>query len=191
MKKSFQRFAGIDPGVYGAVCVIDRKGKLLYLADSPGVKKSKKKSDLMNRFWPNFSLKIIREGKADAVVIEEQFPHPNTGKIQTAVIVFSYALWCGLCVGRVQKIRTFRPQDWKKLMIPKDWKQPWLRSKFGNNIPKEIPDRDNKQMSVDRAIEMGHPSFRKFLNDRSCDFRYIHGNAEAYLLAELCRQIYM
>jgi hypothetical protein len=152
-------FIGIDPGSTGAVAVID-KGAVQF-HDTPTLQVKGRR--------------VIHTGKcadillglpADSLVmIERSQPMPKNGSIACFGLGYSFGVWVGILAACGFKWLLVRPQEWKKLLLPKD---------------RQAGDKDQ---SRDIAVQL-YPLAEYHL-ERVMD----HNRAEALLIAEYGRRV--
>ncbi len=106
---------GIDPGVTGAIAMIDGQGKLLEVIDVEAIeqaKKGRRRLDLHHFAW------AIRQISADwimphLIVIEVQHSMHNQGMVSTFTNGYGYGGMLGILTALDQPYCVVRPNDWK------------------------------------------------------------------------------
>jgi crossover junction endodeoxyribonuclease RuvC len=164
-------YAGIDPGLGGAIAFLDEDGHLLNVWDTPtmDVKKGKghkrlymvsEMADLLTHSQPgaSFSPKEIR-----MVGIELIHAMPKNGSISGFRLGQGLGLWEMACAAR------YIPYEW---IIPQRWKKELLGAGVGSD----------KRASIVRAQEL-IPSCAQYLKRKKDD-----GRADAILIAEYTRR---
>jgi len=110
-------YIGIDPGLNGAIAVIDPDGKL-HLEDTPVLlpdpKKGKREYDEAGMRRCLASWFVIDEAKA---VIEKQQAFPGQGVSSTFRTGMGYGIWRGLLAGLQIPYEIVGPRTWKKEML--------------------------------------------------------------------------
>ena len=155
------RVIGIDPGLTGAVCVLN--GKTCEFHDTPimvVLSGGKKRT----RYQPEQMALLLRPWEnCDAVVaLELVHAMPQQGTASMFSMGFGYGLWRGIAAGLCLAVESVTPQAWKRAMLGK-----------GAGA--------DKNASILRACTL-FPQAAPYLS-RKMD----HGRAEALLLAAYLR----
>jgi hypothetical protein len=160
------RFIGIDPGIRGAVAMIDSKGKA-HIYDTPiknrktRTRKSKKTNDYDLKACRKL-LKYLTKKKAKIMI---EGVHPFLGsKVANFLLGRSKGLWEGLCGGLGLEYEQAH-------MIS------WTRYWFGKK------KRENKKASNIKKAKKLFPEAKKYFKLKKHD-----GRADALLIAEYCRR---
>lgn len=114
-------YIGIDPGLDGAIAVVDAKGVVLMCEDTPTltVKRGKKnkreyQSSVMNRLLRRASQSATGGPANVAVVLEAVNAMPGQGVTSMFSMGMGYGLWHGLIAARRLSLTLVYPQKWKK-----------------------------------------------------------------------------
>ncbi len=162
-------FVGIDPGSTGCVAVINAAPSQRGVPRSGTVEFYDTPTKQVNGRRVIDTAKcaeILLALPADALVmIERSQPMPKNGSIACFGLGYSFGVWIGILAAASFNTRLVRPQEWKKLLLPKD-RQPG--DKYGS---REV------------AIEL-YP-----LAEYSLDRVKDHNRAEALLIAEYGRRV--
>ncbi len=154
VEKKRRLFVGIDPGLTGAVAVIDKNGKCLLLSDCPTEKKSLKKivsphgvSELVA------SIKKLK-GKLYAL-LEEPIAMPRAGRSMGATSMLSFGRGVGIWEGALSmagiQVNTVHPRVWKRKMFPKNGSDKNQSLKIAKKLFPAIRQRLNKSNHHGRA----------------------------------------
>ena len=109
-------YAGIDPGVTGAVVTLE-DGELEFF-DTPSYRDGKR-----TKIDPVRCAEIIRKIDSErgnnplVVAIEHVHPMPKNGSIGCFGLGYSFGLWIGILVGLDIPFSTVSPQKWKNLLM--------------------------------------------------------------------------
>jgi len=106
---------GIDPGLGGAVAVLDANGTLGALADTP-VLTLKVQRGIRQVYDVPGMVELLRPyaGHQAHVLIEEAQPMPGQGTRSMLTIGFGYGLWIGILASLALPYSAVRPAVWKK-----------------------------------------------------------------------------
>lgn len=106
--------AGIDPGLDGAVAILDDKGGLALLYETPVLKAAKggKRS-----FDLNGMREILVFANPSLVVIESVHAMPKQGVTSCFNFGMGYGYWIGLMVGIGIPFQAVTPQQWKGAIL--------------------------------------------------------------------------
>lgn len=157
-------YIGIDPGVSGAVAVLD--GKIVFLYDMPTYKISSGKSTKSHVYGHDLA-DILRpySGQDAAAVVEDVHAMPGQG----VTSMFSFGLSTGIVHGILAALRIpysrISPVRWKKVMMPDMGK--------------------DKDAAVVRAVQL-YPDCAPLLMKGKKKY---DGRAEALLMAHYARHI--
>jgi len=153
-------YIGIDPGVTGAIAVIDGECRCLYLNDCPTEKSTRKSSrKIVSAIGITNIIKEIKglKGRCQAL-LEEPIAMPREGRTMGAVSMLSYGRGVGIWEGALStygiKYYTVMPRVWKK----------------------ELLNSSDKREAVKTARKL-FPEYKKKL------IKTKHGRAEALLIA--------
>lgn len=159
---------GIDPGVDGALAVLDDRGKFIRVTDTPveKVKKGKKNS---KQYIPRGMIELLRSSfkwPDVNIFIEKQWSHPHQGVASVFQTGYGYGLWEMAMTASFteDRIHIVSPQRWKAVMGLEE-----------RDV--EIPDK-NKSLDLARKLWPKAPLSRVM----------DHNRAEALLLAEYGRR---
>lgn len=157
-------FIGIDPGLDGAIAVVNAKGKVLLCADTPTLtvkrgKKNKREYQVteMNRLLKRAA--VFEPGEDFAVALEQVHAMPGQGVTSMFGMGMGFGMWQGLIAARRLPLQMVSPMKWKKY--------------FG--LTKD------KQASI-ILCQQKYPSSAQYLTLKKHD-----GRAEAILLAQYLR----
>lgn len=161
-------YIGIDPGLTGAVALIDESGKCLLLSDCPTEKKSEKKA-ASPKGIASLIADIKRKYKGGFhALLEEPVAMPNSGRSMGVTSMLSYGRGVGIWEGALAmagvKFDRVYPNIWK-------------RELFNGN-------KGDKSNSIELARRL-FPSARRKLSK----IKY-HGRAEALLIAYFLSAIF-
>ncbi|MDR1048749.1 MAG: hypothetical protein LBL51_03250 [Synergistaceae bacterium] len=112
-------FIGIDPGLSGAVAVVDEKLQILGLEDTPVVRaggKTQYNVAEMAALIRRFVLMGDDVGNVLAV-LEAQQGLPGQGVTSTFHTGYGYGLWCGILGTMELPYRTVRPSVWTRKVL--------------------------------------------------------------------------
>ena len=184
--------AGIDPGVYGGLSLIDDQGKMVKIYKTPSVavaknKKLRRQLDMQAAWARLSSLKKIAE-VADArfvVCLEKVEAFFLDGVISAFSLGKNLGAWEGLITALTVPFHTVPPQVWKKDIIGKTVKAP----KLTNRDAAASKSKQRAKASAARkalAIEKANQIFPYALLDM--EKKYLDGVAESLLIAEWGRR---
>ena len=152
-------WVGIDPGSTGCVAVID-KGAVTF-HDTPTLQVKGRRVIHTGK-----CADILLDLPADSLVmIERSQPMPKNGSIACFGLGYSFGVWVGILSAAGFKWLLVRPQEWKKMLLPKD-RQPG--------------DKDGS-----RAVAIELYPLAEYQLERVKD----HNRAEALLIAEYGRRV--
>jgi len=108
------RVIGIDPGLTGAVAVLNMEGEVGPILDTPSFIMQGKRRDhdavgmyaMLNDFLEN----------DDHVFIEQQQSRPEAAVQSIFKVGYGFGLWVGMLVARGIKYTAVRPQTWQAAM---------------------------------------------------------------------------
>lgn len=152
---------GIDPGITGAVAVIDSSSGEIEIHDVVVYEDGKRR-----RIDAAGCFALLRDIKADGplkVFIEKSQPMPKNGSIGCFGLGYSFGVWIGILSALEIPYTLVTPQAWKKSLMPGE--------------PKE---KDSSRVVARRLF----PSQTEEWLSRKKD----HGRADAILLAEYGRR---
>ena len=114
----YNYYVGIDPGLSGALAVLDHDGNLMAVFETPTtVVKSGKKN--RTEYIVSGMVNIINQVTFQGTVfgIERQQAMPGQGVSSMMKIGYGYGLWIGLIAMTGQPYHIITPQAWKKEMM--------------------------------------------------------------------------
>lgn len=103
-------YVGIDPGVSGAVAVIDRGS--LYVHDP--VLFTKRGKSRISPYWAITLFSDLTAVDQVSVMIEEQWPRPGEGALGAFTAGYNFAIYEAAARANGAKIDYVLPQAWKK-----------------------------------------------------------------------------
>jgi len=108
---------GIDPGLAGAIAVLDAHGTLEALADTPTLTLKVQRGTRQVYDVPGMAA-LLRPygGQQCHVYIEESQPMPGQGTRSMFTIGFGYGLWIGLLTTLALPYTPIRPGIWKRTL---------------------------------------------------------------------------
>lgn len=166
MKKTFQLYIGIDPGLHGAVAVL-QSNKFIGVWDTPTtiVKRGKKKHTV---YLPASMVEVLKRiandfGSSLTVGLEEVHAMPGQGVTSMFSMGRGSGLWEGIITALGMPLARITPQRWKKEMLA-DGKG------------------KDKQASIVRVLELFPETAPQLARKRD------EGRAEAILIAEYLRR---
>ncbi len=150
------RIIGIDPGLTGAVSLVDTASGAYSIYDCPTLT-IQKGSEGKQFYGPDLAANLLRDLlPIDFAVIEAQQVMGIEGRVSAFTIGYGYAMWLSLLAAFGIKREIVKPADWKRAML------------LGR-------DKTDSRL---RAIEL-FPALSQQLR-----FKKDHSRAEALLLAE-------
>lgn len=114
LKNTMKFFIGIDPGIGGAIAVLDETGHVFSVIPMPVAKVgAKNKLDLrsIRLLFKSYDL-----DKIQIVAIERQQAFPKQGAVSCFTIGMGYGQLEGLCAGLNIPYTIIGPRDWQKEM---------------------------------------------------------------------------
>jgi len=167
-------YIGIDPGLSGAMAVINEKGKIVSIVDAPTIKtKTGKKNRTllvdteMVDFLESWNDTTGNSDSIKMVTIENVHAMPGQGVTSMFSMGHGFGLWLGIIAALRIPVTRVEPIRWKKEM--------------------GIAGKSDKGASVVRALQL-YPSCRELTRDyrRGGDTlqTLLHGRADALLIAE-------
>ena len=163
-------FIGVDPGLSGAVALIDQDRNILSIQMTPTLKVKKGKGT--RTVYVETAMVTLLEACRDTgtivmLGIERVHSMPQQGVASTFSLGFGSGAWCGIIAAlRIPSTR-IEPQVWKKAL--------------------GIPSGSDKRASVVRALQL-FPRVNLMRSDRARVES--DGMADALLLAEYVRRIH-
>lgn len=107
-------FIGIDPGVRGAIAVLDENRKCVSFHDMPSINVGKGKSNRL-KVSPILLKGILADiDDVECVFLEHLMAHSISGKVVNFSLGYSFGVCEALVCGLGYKLELFRPQEWKK-----------------------------------------------------------------------------
>lgn len=163
MKKTTSCFLGIDPGLTGAVALIDGNGELLSMHDTPTllVKGAKNRHVYLEPAMITILESCKDTGNLLLVGIENVHAMPAQGVTSMFSMGMGFGLWLGMITTMRMPYTRVEPLAWKKKM--------------------GIVAKSDKNASIIRALQL-FPS-------ASLTRKKDHGRADALLLAEYARRL--
>ncbi len=161
-------YIGIDPGLDGAVCIIDPKKDIIIFFDTPTLTiqrgKSKKREYNINSM-ADFFIEVSRSNPSARikVALEKIHSMPGQGVRSMFSMGEGFGIWKGIIAARLLPLELITPQAWKKAMMA--------------GMGKE------KDASRQKALQL-FPDLSDKLN-----LKKHHGRADALLIAEYSRRI--
>ena len=165
-------FAGVDPGLWGAVAALDEDGRLIFAQDTPiiEVKRGKTpKGNVKTRYLylPTAMADVLVENllrdveRPDSVIVGVENVHsmPAQGVSSTFSLGRGLGLWEGILAALRLPVEMIEPTAWKRAM--------------------GIPAGSDKRASVELALRLFPTAPIKRTQD---------GRADAVLLAEFLRR---
>lgn len=155
---------GIDPGLTGAIAVIDGL-KLLALHDMPVMTKPGGGAKVKNQIDPMGLAEVLRDialqHEVEGVVLEQVSTMPKQGVASNASLMHSFGIIEGVVAWLKVPTLLVKPQQWKKAA--------------GLQMSSQLTDSQKKSASLALA--------RRLFPGASLDRVKDHGRAEALLIA--------
>lgn len=114
-------FIGVDPGINGAVAIVDHDGALLSVMRTPTI------SNATARGRPEYDVRAMHKMLAHAVtipddgnlrfVLELVHSFPGEGTVSCFKFGVGWGLWMGLASGMQLPIIELTPQDWQRVAL--------------------------------------------------------------------------
>jgi crossover junction endodeoxyribonuclease RuvC len=106
---------GIDPGLTGAVAILDANGTLEALADTPTLSLKVQRGSKQVYDVPGMAA-LLRPytGQHAHVIIEESQPMPGQGTHSMFTVGLGYGVWLGILASLALPYTSIRPAVWKK-----------------------------------------------------------------------------
>lgn len=159
-------FIGIDPGVTGAVAVIDENGGLVSLQDTPTIVVKKPGGGKRTAYVESQMAALLLNGSTvgdhTLVTIENVHSMPKQGVSSSFNFGMGFGIWLGVCAAMRLPLERVEPTVWKKAM--------------------HLPAGSDKNTSVLLASRL-FPS-------ASLDRKKDDGRGDALLIAEFARRRY-
>lgn len=108
---TFNYYIGVDPGVNGGICVIDKNHNIIYKTTMPVVGTSKKEYDVF------FIYKILSYYSNAIVFIEKAQPFYRDGKKQSFKTGFGYGVLQGVLAASNTSFQIVAPKVWQKTVF--------------------------------------------------------------------------
>jgi crossover junction endodeoxyribonuclease RuvC len=169
--KTKDLFLGIDPGLSGAIALVDSRGEILQIQTTPTVVIKKGKGN--RTIYVESSMVSILEacrtsGNLVMTGLENVHAMPGQGVTSMFSMGQGFGLWLGIISALRMPYTRIEPMTWKKIM--------------------GIPSKSDKRESVVRALQLfPHANLMKTERSRvECD-----GKADALLIAEYIRRIHV
>jgi crossover junction endodeoxyribonuclease RuvC len=106
---------GIDPGLNGAIAILDAERNLILgLGDLPVHKVARATGRLKLEFNPHGLALILRKHRPDRVVIEQVGPMPKQGLSSTARFMYAAGAIYGIAAGLELPVIFVTPQRWQQ-----------------------------------------------------------------------------
>lgn len=109
------KILAIDPGVHGAVAVID-DGAFLSVYDTPTFVEARKGKRHHEYDVPGMTNLLISCGMIELAIIEHVHPFPKNGSIGNFRSGYGFGLWTALCSSAGIPLERVAPRTWKKAM---------------------------------------------------------------------------
>ena len=144
------KIVGIDPGLSGAIAVLEEK-KVLALFDMPVMSEGKKnKNQLNSAQLVNILKENIKDGEDIAVVVEQVNAMPGQGVTSMFNFGQTFGAIKGICASLELPIFYVRPAKWKKHFDLINSSKDASRTKVIEMYP-AISDRLKKKKDVNKA----------------------------------------
>jgi hypothetical protein len=125
---SFSMLGAIDPGLSGALVIVDHAGALVALADTPTLALHIARGTRHDYDVPGMVALVVPYAGLH-VVIEASQPMPGQGTRSMFTIGYGYGLWLGILAALQVPYTPVRPAVWKKAVgLGKDKEQARLRA---------------------------------------------------------------
>jgi hypothetical protein len=114
------RTVGIDPGITGAIVVLNEDGSIVRCERTPIIiEKSKKAYDIqrMRDIIVRAAKEAEHENGRALVGIEKVHTHPRDGRVGAFRFGVGYGLWLGLISGSFTPYMEITPQIWQSRML--------------------------------------------------------------------------
>ncbi len=123
-------FCGVDPGLTGAVAIVDATGALVAVQDVPTLRLRVARGTRHDYDVPGMcALLAPYAGASLHVIIEAAQAMPGQGTRSMFTIGYGFGLWLGILVALAMPYTTVRPVVWKKAFgLGKDKEQARLRA---------------------------------------------------------------
>ncbi len=115
-------FIGVDPGLQGAIALINGRGNFLAVYDAPTVKVKKsnggnKNTYIVSEMWTILET-LVRAHNASSMhaIIEYQASRPGQGAPATFSQGYGYGLWTMALAAAHVPYEIVQPRAWKKFM---------------------------------------------------------------------------
>jgi crossover junction endodeoxyribonuclease RuvC len=154
-------YIGIDPGLSGAIAVIDEHGKVVSLNDTPTL--AVKKGKGTKHVYVESAMATLLEGglRHDSIVIlENVHAFPGQGVTSMFSLGVGVGIWRGIIAALKLPVEFVEPAVWKRAM--------------------GIPTGSDKSVSIVHAAQLFPGADLKRKKD--------HGRADALLIAEYSRR---
>jgi crossover junction endodeoxyribonuclease RuvC len=111
-------YVGIDPGLSGAVAVIDNKNKIVSIEDTPvvKVKKSKTRTLYLESRMADLLVAIGKQGVILMAGIENVHAMPKQGVTSMFSMGTGFGIWLGILAALGIPYTRIEPRAWKKNM---------------------------------------------------------------------------
>lgn len=181
---------GIDPGISGAIALLDADGNPIKVCRPPLIQEVKN-GRIRNKLNLSLTLELLAEMKAAAVgsrlmvYMEQVSSRPTDGGIQAFAFGKNVGHWEALVVAMGLPYNSVHPATWKKEMVAKTVAVPKLPGKMSKKQKSRI-GRQVTQARKFAAIEAANrmfPSHAEWFKKSTGD-----GPAEALLIAEWGRR---
>lgn len=107
-------FIGIDPGVRGAIAVLDENRKFIAFHDMPSVDIGKGKSTRL-KISPVLLKNILKKiDNVECVFLEHLQAHIVSGKVTNFSLGYSFGVCEALVCGLGHRLELIKPAEWKK-----------------------------------------------------------------------------
>jgi hypothetical protein len=187
---------GIDPGISGAIALLDDQGNVVNLMRPPLVQIQKGKTlrnqfnlPLLSRMIQSMKVAATEAGKRLVVYIEQVHAMPTDGGIQAFTFGRSFGQMEGIIAAYDLPCTGVHSSEWKAYMVAKQVSAPKVSKDDSAKITKKMRDRMRRQVTKFRKIASVEAAIRLFPGQAE-RFSGQHGDgaAEALLLAEWGRR---
>ena len=160
-------FVGVDPGLCGGVALINERGNLISVHDTPTLMVNKSNGGHKNTYVITQMVALLEAmrdtGEIACAAIEYQASRPRQGAPATFSQGYGYGLWCGILGSLRIPYEIVQPKAWKAAM--------------------GIPLKSDKSGSIIKALQLFPHAPLTTQRGRDLD-----GRAEAILIAEFGRR---
>jgi crossover junction endodeoxyribonuclease RuvC len=155
-------YVGIDPGLSGAIAIINQDKNIIHLIDTPVMATTKKGGKTKNDYLPYEMTVILKGLDSPHVFIESVHAMPGQGSTSMFRFGFGCGLWEGIIAALALPLTKVTPQAWKKELMA------------------GMKDKDAARI---RAQELFPQCVEQLFRKKDC------GRADALLIAEYGRRL--